>query len=123
MYRNLRLPTTFSSPVQVTVSDDYYIKIHRVGDAIAQGSVYTSDSFAVTGGSSLINDPVYIAVSPDGVGVRVPKMKVTFLACCNSHVDVSNVFVFITPWPLRQGLLLSQPSRETVLSTCVPTCA
>lgn len=56
-------------PIQVTVSQDYYVKVHKVGATIGQGNIYTSSSFAIIGGSSLIKIPIFIAVSPSYVGV------------------------------------------------------
>lgn len=57
-------------PIQVTVNADYYIKVHWVGASIGQGNIFTSSTFGITGGSSLIKIPTYIAVSPNNVGVR-----------------------------------------------------
>lgn len=55
--------------------------VHWVGGAIGQDGIVSPGSFAITGGSSLIKIPTYLAVSPNNVGVRNVEHGVdTFLA-------------------------------------------
>lgn len=68
--------------IQVTVSNDYYVKVHWVGGAIGKDGITSPGLFAITGGSSLIKIPTYLAVSPNNRGVRNVEHGVDpFLAC------------------------------------------
>eukprot|EP00903_Cladosiphon_okamuranus_P018201 g16743.t2 len=55
----------------VTVNQDYYIEVTRVGDSIGEGQMDHPTSFSNPGGSSLIKGPTFIAVSPNNVGIYI----------------------------------------------------
>eukprot|EP00752_Nemacystus_decipiens_P006049 g5460.t1 len=55
----------------VTVNHDYYVRVHTVGASISEGNMVEISSFAITGGSSLIKKPIYVAVSPNNVGIYI----------------------------------------------------